>query len=89
MCLGPLKADYRAGRKGILGLDSAFIKGPFTGQVFTAIAIDKNNCVYPITYSIVEAESKSSRLWFIANLGDEIDLAPNLNYTFISDIQTV
>ncbi|GJR36166.1 hypothetical protein Tco_1211850 [Tanacetum coccineum] len=52
-CLGALKVGFRASRRELLGLDGAFIKGPFPGQC----------------------------------LGDDIDLHPNSNFTFISDRQ--
>ncbi|GKA01060.1 hypothetical protein Tco_0673725 [Tanacetum coccineum] len=37
VCLDPLKADYKAGRREILGLDEAFIKGPLL-EILPAIA---------------------------------------------------
>lgn len=85
VCLSPLKA----GRREILGLDGAFIKGPFIGQVLTVVGVDSNNGAYPIAYAIFEADCKSSWLWFLSNLRDDANLAPNLNYTFISDRQKV
>ncbi|GJS58921.1 heat stress transcription factor B-4-like protein [Tanacetum coccineum] len=53
VCLGALKLGFRACRRDLLGLDGAFMKGPFPGQC----------------------------------LGDDIDLHPNSNFTFISDRQ--
>ncbi|GJW27620.1 crooked neck-like protein 1 [Tanacetum coccineum] len=57
VCLGALKLGFRACRRDLLGLDSAFMKGPFLGQIL------------------------------VACLGDDIDLHPNSNFTFISDRQ--
>ncbi|GJX69436.1 mutator type transposase [Tanacetum coccineum] len=51
VCLGALKLGFKACRRDLLGLDGAFMKGPFPGQC----------------------------------LGDDIDLHPNSNFTFISD----
>ncbi|GKB35144.1 hypothetical protein Tco_0880086 [Tanacetum coccineum] len=53
VCLGALKLGFRACKRELLGLDGAFMKGPFPGQC----------------------------------LGDDIDLHPNSNFTFISDRQ--
>jgi hypothetical protein len=89
VCIGALKKGYKAGRRDILGLDGAFIKGHHTGQVLTAVGVDSNNGLYPVAYAVVEAESKSSWLWFLSNLGDDLDLQPNSNFTFISDRQKV
>ncbi|PWA78594.1 transposase, MuDR, MULE transposase domain protein [Artemisia annua] len=57
------------------------------GQILTAVGIDGNNGIYPVAYAVVEAECKSSWLWFLKNLGDDLDLQPNYHYTFISDRQ--
>lgn len=89
VCIGALKKGYKAGRRDILGLDGAFIKGHHTGQVLTAVGVDSNNGLYLVAYAVVEAESKSSWLWFLSNLGDDLDLQPNSNFTFISDRQKV
>ncbi|GJS02396.1 putative transposase, mutator type, MULE transposase domain protein [Tanacetum coccineum] len=69
------------------GLDGAFTKGPFPRQVLVAVGLDSNNGIYPLAYALVEAESKSSWCWFLQCLGDDIDLHPNSNFTFISDRQ--
>ncbi|GKA59125.1 mutator type transposase [Tanacetum coccineum] len=74
-------------RRDSLGLDGAFMKGPFPGQVLVAVGLDSNNGIYPLAYALVEAESKSSWCWFLKCLGDDIDLHPNSNFTFISDRQ--
>ncbi|GKA75810.1 hypothetical protein Tco_0782188 [Tanacetum coccineum] len=59
VCLGALKYEFRACRREVLGLDSAFIKGPFLGQVLAAVGIDPNNRIYPLAYALVEAKKKS------------------------------
>ncbi|GJU27988.1 mutator type transposase [Tanacetum coccineum] len=87
VCLGALKLGFRACRRDLLGLDGAFMKGPFPGQVLVAVGLDSNNGIYPLAYALVEAESKSSWCWFLQCLGDDIDLHPNSNFTFISDRQ--
>ncbi|GJW47535.1 heat stress transcription factor B-4-like protein [Tanacetum coccineum] len=87
ICLGALKLGFRAYKRDLLGLDGAFMKGPFPGQVLVAIGLDSNNGIYPLAYALVEAESKSLWCWFLQCLGDDIDLHPNSNFTFISDRQ--
>ncbi|GJY26441.1 chloroplast stem-loop binding protein of 41 kDa b, chloroplastic [Tanacetum coccineum] len=73
--------------RDLLGLDGAFMKGPFPGQVLVAVGLDSNNRIYPLAYALVEAESKSSWCWFLQCLGNDIDPHPNSNFTFISDRQ--
>lgn len=62
VCLGALKKGYKARRRDILGLDGAFIKKQYNGQVITVVSVDSNNGLYPVAYAVVEAESKSSWL---------------------------
>ncbi|GJU19068.1 ribonuclease H-like domain-containing protein [Tanacetum coccineum] len=38
------------------GLDGAFMKGQFLGQVLAAVGLDSNNKIYPLTHALVEAE---------------------------------
>ncbi|GJT88969.1 hypothetical protein Tco_1070686 [Tanacetum coccineum] len=49
--------------------------------------IDSNNGIYPLAYALVEAESESSWCKFLQCLGDDINLQPNSNFTFINDRQ--
>ncbi|GKC00585.1 heat stress transcription factor B-4-like protein, partial [Tanacetum coccineum] len=87
VCLRALKLGFRACRRDLLGLDCAFMKGPFPGQVLVAVGLDSNYEIYPLAYALVEAESKSSWCWFLQCLGVDIDLHPNSKFTFISDRQ--
>ncbi|XP_023766260.2 uncharacterized protein LOC111914783 [Lactuca sativa] len=87
VCLGPLKKGFKACIIDLVGLDGAFMKGPFPGQVLTAVGLDSNNGIYPLAYAIVESENTASWKWFLENLGDDLELGSNSNYTFISDRQ--
>ncbi|GJU69765.1 putative reverse transcriptase domain-containing protein [Tanacetum coccineum] len=87
ICLGALKDGFRESGRELLGLDGAFMKGQYTGQLLTAIGVDANNGIYPIAYGIVESESSYSWTWFLTCLGDDLDLFSNSNFTFIIDRQ--
>ncbi|KAL4578998.1 hypothetical protein LXL04_015133 [Taraxacum kok-saghyz] len=87
ICLGAMKKGFRAGMRDFLGLDGAFMKGPFPGQILTAVGVDSNNGIYPLAYAIVESENMQSWKWFLDCLGDDLDLYANSNFTFISDRQ--
>nr|KAJ0202613.1 hypothetical protein LSAT_V11C500266050 [Lactuca sativa] len=87
VCLGPLKKGFKACLRDLLGFDGAFMKGPFPGQVLSAVGLDPNNGIYPLAYGIVESENTESWKWFLDNLGDDLDLGRNSNFTFISDRQ--
>ncbi|CAI9304457.1 unnamed protein product [Lactuca saligna] len=87
VCLGALKQGFAAGKRDFLGVDGAFMKGPFHGQILSVVALDGNNGIYPLAYAVVEAETLNSWTWFLTHLGDDLRLASNSNFTFISDRQ--
>nr|GEV82560.1 putative transposase, mutator type, MULE transposase domain protein [Tanacetum cinerariifolium] len=61
VCLGALKLDFKACRRYLLGLVGAFMKGPFPGQVLTAVGLDSDNGIYPLAYALVEGESRPKK----------------------------
>ncbi|XP_023730016.1 uncharacterized protein LOC111877739 [Lactuca sativa] len=87
ICLGALDKGFKAGLRDILGLDVVFMKGPFPGQVLTAVGLDSNNGIYPLAYAIVETENMSSWKWFLECLRYDLELYSNSNFTFMSDRQ--
>ncbi|CAI9296144.1 unnamed protein product [Lactuca saligna] len=87
ICLGPLKKGFKAGLRDLLGFNGAHMKGPFPGQVLTAVGLDSNIGIYPLAYAIVETENKSSWVRFLQCLGEDLDLGSNSNFTFIIDRQ--
>jgi hypothetical protein len=89
VCLGSLKQGFKAIGRDLLGLDGAFLKGPFPGQILTAVGLDPNNGIYPLSYAIVEAETMQSWSWFLECIAEDLDLDANSNFTFMSDRQKV
>ncbi|GKA17265.1 heat stress transcription factor B-4-like protein [Tanacetum coccineum] len=87
VCLGALKLGFRACRRDLVRLRWCFHEGAISRSVLVAVGLDSNNRIYPLAYALVEAQSKSSWCWFLQCLGDDIDLHPNLNFTFISNRQ--
>ncbi|GJW94287.1 FAR1-related sequence 10 [Tanacetum coccineum] len=73
--------------KGDKGLDGAFMRGQYLGQLLIVVGVDANNGIYPVAYGIVESESSYSWTWFLTCLGDDLDLFSNSNFTFITDRQ--
>ncbi|GJV92209.1 5'-nucleotidase domain-containing protein 4 [Tanacetum coccineum] len=87
ICFGALKDGFRASGRDLLGLDGAFMRGQYSGQLLTAVGVDANNGIYTVAYGIVESESTYSWTWFLTCLGDDLDLFTNSNFTFITDRQ--
>ncbi|XP_052621581.1 uncharacterized protein LOC128127196 [Lactuca sativa] len=78
---------FAARRRDFLGLDGAFMKGPYPGQILSVVGIDGNNGTYPLAYAVVESESTNSWTWFLTCLGDDLGLGTNSNFTFMTDRQ--
>ncbi|GKB62529.1 mutator type transposase [Tanacetum coccineum] len=86
VCLGDLKIGFGEGGRELLGLDGAFMRGQYPGQMLTAVGVDANNGIYPVAYGIVESENQYSWTWFLKCLGDDFDLYSNSNFTFITGL---
>ncbi|GJT51519.1 mutator type transposase [Tanacetum coccineum] len=87
VCLGPLKEGFKAGGRELLGLYGAFMKGQYSRKLLIAVGVDGNNGIYPMPYRILESESLDSWKWFLTQLGDDLELYSNSNFTFITDRQ--
>ncbi|XP_076890556.1 uncharacterized protein LOC143541675 [Bidens hawaiensis] len=87
VCLGPLKQGFKAIGRDLLGLDGAFLKSAWPGQLLTSVGQDPNNGYYPLAYAIVEAETMLSWQWFLQCLGDDLGLDSRSKFTFMSDKQ--
>ncbi|GJT93306.1 FAR1-related sequence 10 [Tanacetum coccineum] len=74
VCLGALKRGFKEGGRELLGLDGAFMRGQYPGQMLTALGVDANNGIYPVAYGIVESENQYSWTWFLKCLADDFDL---------------
>ncbi|XP_014490789.1 uncharacterized protein LOC106753486 [Vigna radiata var. radiata] len=72
----------------IIGLDGAFLKGKYGGELLTVVGRDGNEQMLPIAYCVVEVENKDSWRWFLELLVDDLG-GPEICsiFTFISDQQ--
>jgi hypothetical protein len=58
--LAAMKKGFLEGCRPIIGVGGCFLKGPFKGQLLSAIGRDVNNNMYPIALAIVKVEVKDS-----------------------------
>ncbi|PIA33769.1 hypothetical protein AQUCO_04000079v1 [Aquilegia coerulea] len=56
----------------IIRVDGTFLKGRYPGVVLTAITIEGNNHVYPITFALVCKENNEYWEWFLKKLKDHV-----------------
>lgn len=89
ICLGPLKIGFKNGYRPLLGLDGCHLKGPYGGQLLAAVATDANDGMYPLAWTVVEAENNDSWEWFLQNLKQDLQVQNDGAFTFISDRQKV
>ncbi|XP_074356575.1 uncharacterized protein LOC141696318 [Apium graveolens] len=87
ICLGGLKHGFKLGCRKVLGFDGCYLKTAYKGQLLCAIGLDGNNCMYPLVYAMVEAERLDSWRWFVALVGNYLDVGAGEGWTFISDRQ--
>ncbi|XP_014506494.1 uncharacterized protein LOC106766266 [Vigna radiata var. radiata] len=87
VCLKACKDNFVSCRP-IIGLDGAFLKGIYGGEMLIAVGRDANDQMLPIAYAIVEVENKATWKWFMELLVDDLG-GPTIcaSCTFISDQQ--
>ncbi|XP_017406413.1 uncharacterized protein LOC108319702 [Vigna angularis] len=86
-CLKACKDSFMSCRP-IIGLDGAFLKGKYGGEMLTIVGRDANDQMLPLAYAVVEVENKDTWRWFLELLvedlsGEEVSSL----FTFMSDQQ--
>ncbi|XP_050890051.1 uncharacterized protein LOC127095397 [Lathyrus oleraceus] len=64
VCLEACKTMFATTCRPLIRLDACFLKGDFGGQLIGVVGKDGNNKIYPITYAVVEDETKYSWVWY-------------------------
>ncbi|XP_059670965.1 uncharacterized protein LOC132316509 [Cornus florida] len=85
ICFKAMKIGFLEGCRPFIGLDGCFLKGPYKGQLLSAISKDGDNGIFPIAIGVVRSETKQSWEWFLNQL--ESVLGPLNRFTFMSDRQ--
>ncbi|CAL2239768.1 unnamed protein product [Prunus armeniaca] len=60
--VGTCKNGFLDGCRPVVCLDGCHVKGPRPGQVLSAMGVDANNGMFPLTYAYVEIKSNSTWL---------------------------
>lgn len=86
VCLNALKVAYKSGCRPLISLDGCWLKGNYGGNLLSAIAIDPNDYIFPLAYTVIaENESRETWSWFLANLGQDLEINNSHHIAFISD----
>ncbi|KAM3235012.1 putative protein isoform X1 [Capsicum annuum] len=88
VCFGGLKVAFKSGCRPFVSLDGCWLKENFGGNLLSAVAIDPNDCIFPIAYAVIaQNESKETWSWFLEILGEDLEIRYNHHITFMSDRQ--
>ncbi|KAK8627836.1 hypothetical protein V6N13_135434 [Hibiscus sabdariffa] len=68
-------------------LDGCHLKGYYQGHLLTAVGIDANDSIYPISFAVVESENQSSWCWFLELLATDLEIENSHSFTFMTDRQ--
>lgn len=89
VCLNACKRGFLTGCRRIISFDDCHVKDKFGGQILTAVGMDANDCIYPITYAVVEAETRETWGWFFQLLSVDLEIQNSYCLTLMSDKQKV
>ncbi|KAG8379298.1 hypothetical protein BUALT_Bualt07G0073900 [Buddleja alternifolia] len=88
ICFSALRDGFKQACRHVKGVDGCFLKSQSGGQLLTAVGLDPNNNIFPISYAIVERETKDSWMWFLNLLDGDLGISENqFKWTFMSDKQ--
>ncbi|XP_050918716.1 uncharacterized protein LOC127136166 [Lathyrus oleraceus] len=84
VCLEACKTGFAKTCRPLIGLDACFLKRDYGGKLMAAVGRDGNNQNFPISYVVVEAETKDSWQWFLSLLMPDLEGYSQRSYAFIS-----
>ncbi|GMJ12330.1 hypothetical protein HRI_004902200 [Hibiscus trionum] len=87
ICMQAMKDGFKGGCRPIICLDGCHLKGHYGGQLLSAVGMDAEDNLYPISFTIVEAETESSWCWFMEILKTDLELNNSHHLTFMTDKQ--
>ena len=85
VCLAPLKNAFKSRCRPLISVDGCWLKG----QLLSAVAIDPNDCIFPLAYAVVQVENRETWTWFLDLLGQDLEIQNSHHMAFMSDRQKV
>lgn len=77
------------GCRPIIFVATCHMKTRYKGQIFTAVDIYPNDCIYPIAMGWAEVGCTGSWEWFLTTLKDDLNITNTASCTIVSDKQKV
>ncbi|XP_058776819.1 uncharacterized protein LOC131651168 [Vicia villosa] len=84
-CFEGCKKGFLNGCRPFVGVDGCHLKTKYGGQLLIDVGRDPNDQYFPLTFGVVETETKESWKWFLELLIN--DMGHSNKYVFISDQQ--
>ena len=84
-----MQEGFRAGCRPLIGMDGAFLKNYYGGQILSAVGQDANNHIFVIAYAIVDVENKENWKWFFNLLHEDLRDYKEHGWCFMSNMQKV
>jgi hypothetical protein len=89
MSLQASKKGFLEGCRPVIFIDGCHIKTRYRGQLLTAVGMDPNDCIFPISIAAVEVEDTASWRWFLETLKSDLGIINTTPWTIMSDKQKV
>ncbi|XP_038683008.1 uncharacterized protein LOC119983395 [Tripterygium wilfordii] len=85
MAIGASLRGFQSSIRPVIVVDDNHLKGKYLGTLFVATALDGNEQIYPVAFSIDDSENNASSQWFFEKLRDVIVVEDFSRLCIISD----
>ena len=89
ICLAGVKAAWKEGIQPLVCVDGTWLKGTFKGELLSAVSMDPNDQIFPISWAVIVKENRERLTWFLSLLGDDLEIVNDHHVAFMSDRQKV
>ena len=89
MSLDACKRGFMQACRHVICLDGCHLKTKYGGILLTAVGVDQNDCIYPISFAVVEVVNTEIWKWFLSTLKRDLVIINTKPWTIMSDKQKV
>lgn len=89
ICLDAYKRGFKPGCRPFICMDGTFLKGYYGGQLLTIVGQDANRHLFPVTYAIVDSQTRDNCKFFLELLYEDLGDNKIHGWNFTFDQQKV